>query len=580
MDRYLQPYTRVKVMDFEFQQPPGDMPVPHCCVVRDIISGKTTRHWIARSPDKPAGGCPYSADEETLLVTFYGCAEVQCLIALGWPLPRYHLDLYAEFRHLTNGPKQPEGNSLLAALSFFGIGTMGVAEKEQMRSLAIRGGPFTEDEKTALLDYCQEDVLATAKLFEAMRPQIDLPRALIRGRYMNTVGQMQCNGIPVNNQRLQLLGERWQQIMQSLIGRVDAGYGVYEGISFRAKRWLEWTAAQGIPWPLLKTGAPILKQDTFKEMAKAYPAVLPIKELRATVAQMRAPDLPIGADGRNRAFVRPFSSVTGRNQPKTTESILGRAKWMRGFIQPEPHKALAMLDWTQQEFGIAAALSRDKRMMEAYQTGDPYLAFAKQAGAVPEDATKESHPQERERFKSCALGVQYGMQKDSLAVRIGQTPDDAQRLLDLHRATYPNYWKWSQGVQDYAYLERELTAAFGWRRLVERKPDAKTLRSLRNFPVQANGSEMLRLACIFAAETGVKLNAPLHDALLIEADAEEIDNHVHRCREAMHTASSAVLNGFVLGVDCQIIRYPDHYPVNGSQLLWDEVNRLLDEPPA
>jgi len=57
----------------------------------------------------------------------------------------------------------------------------------------------------------------------------------------------------------------------------------------------------------------------------------------------------------------------------------------------------------QQEFGIAAALSRDPNMMAAYASGDPYLAFAKQCGAAPADATKQSHKAVREQFKACVL---------------------------------------------------------------------------------------------------------------------------------------------------------------------------------
>ena len=41
-------------------------------------------------------------------------------------------------------------------------------------------------------------------------------------------------------------------------------------------------------------------------------------------------------------------------------------------------------------------------------SGDPYLTFAKQAGAVPLDATKASHPKEREQYKACVLATQYG----------------------------------------------------------------------------------------------------------------------------------------------------------------------------
>jgi DNA polymerase-1 len=58
-------------------------------------------------------------------------------------------------------------------------------------------------------------------------------------------------------------------------------------------------------------------------------------------------------------------------------------------------------------------------MQAAYRSGDPYLSFAKQAGAVPEDATKATHGAQRELFKQCVLAVQYGMEADGLALRIG-----------------------------------------------------------------------------------------------------------------------------------------------------------------
>jgi DNA polymerase-1 len=95
---------------------------------------------------------------------------------------------------------------------------------------------------------------------------------------------------------------------------------------------------------------------------------------------------------------------------------------MRGLIKPEFGKSLAYIDWSQQEFGIAAALSGDENMMRAYESGDPYLEFAKLAEAVPPNATKESHPSERALYKECVLATQYGMGKDSLARRIGKPP--------------------------------------------------------------------------------------------------------------------------------------------------------------
>ncbi len=124
-------------------------------------------------------------------------------------------------------------------------------------------------------------------------------------------------------------------------------------------------------------------------MAKRCPqAVGKFRELRHTLGQMRLESLAVGADGRNRCLLSPFASRTGRNQPSNSKYIFGPSNWLRSLIKPTAGNSIAYLDWSQQEFGIAAAFSHDANMLEAYRSGDPYLAFAKQAGAVPDHATK------------------------------------------------------------------------------------------------------------------------------------------------------------------------------------------------
>ncbi|MBM48267.1 MAG: hypothetical protein CMP27_00340 [Roseibacillus sp.] len=72
---------------------------------------------------------------------------------------------------------------------------------------------------------------------------------------------------------------------------------------------------------------------------------------------------------------------------------------------------------------------------------------------------------------------------------------------------------------DRAYLTGSLETVFGWR---IRVGDRANPRSFANYPMQANGAEMLRLACIAATEQGVDVCVPVHDALLIEAPLEEL----------------------------------------------------------
>src|SRR5262249_10086676 len=150
-----------------------------------------------------------------------------------------------------------------------------------------------------------------------------------------------------------------------------------------------------------------------------YPTnVAPIRELRHTLSQMRLNELAVGSDGRNRVLLSAFGSRTGRNQPSNSKFIFGPSAWLRSLIRPAPGRAIAYIDWSQQELAIAAALSGDTRMQEAYQSGDFYLKFAKMAGAVPPDATKRSHASQREQFKVVSLGVLYGLSADGLARKL------------------------------------------------------------------------------------------------------------------------------------------------------------------
>jgi DNA polymerase I len=503
----LEQFQETWAADFEFVAPPGERPTPICMVARELRSGRIIRLWQDQFGPAP----PFSIGPETLFVAYYASAEFGCFRALGWPKPANILDLFTEFRDRTNGLTTPAGAGLVGALTYFGLDTIGAQEKEEMRALALRDGPFTESEREALLAYCESDVSALQRLLSAMLPRIDLSRALLRGRYMAAAAAMEHNGVPIDVGTLALLRGYWNDIKDELIRAID-DHGIYDGRTFKLERWARFLAAQNIPWPRLESGQLDLGDGTFRQMAKAYAVVSPYRELRSALSDLRLHDLAVGQDGRNRTILSAFRSRTGRNQPSNSRYIFGPSVWLRGLIQPPPGHGVAYVDWSQQEFGIAAALSGDAAMQAAYSSGDPYLTFAKQAGAVPPDATKESHKLERELFKTCALAVQYGMEAESLAFRIGQPPIVARNLLRAHRETYRRFWAWSDGAVNFAMLTGSLHTVFGWHVHVEEKANP---RSLRNFPMQANGAEMLRLACCLATERGIEVCAPVHDAVLI-----------------------------------------------------------------
>lgn len=202
------PFAQVWMVDFEFKADPGERPYPICLVARELYSGKVIRRW--RDEFGPAP--PYPIGEDSLFVAYYASAELGCHRVLGWPMPANILDLFVEFRHRTNGHATPAGRGLLGASVYFGLDHIGAVEKKEMRELAMRGGPWTAEERAALLDYCQSDVDALARLLPAMAPQIDLKRALLRGAYMKAVAAMEHAGVPIDTAALDVLRQNWTAI--------------------------------------------------------------------------------------------------------------------------------------------------------------------------------------------------------------------------------------------------------------------------------------------------------------------------------------------------------------------------------
>ena len=566
----------IYLVDFEFhpaRNREGNPPVPVCMVVREWPSGATRRYWQADLQQMSTA--PFPTSNAALCVAYFASAEMDCFRVLGWDLPVNVLDLFAEFRCQTNGLHLAHGSGLIGALMHYGLPSIGGEQKGTMRDLILTGGPWSPAEELAILDYCETDVVALDNLLTAMQDQIDWPRALLRGRYMKAVSRIQMNGVSLDVAVLEILKVRWDEIQDQLIAAIDNDYGVYDGRTFKGSRWEEYLLANDIPWPRLESGRLDMRDDTFREMARAYVEVAPIRELRSTLSEMRLANLHVGDDGRNRCLLSPFRARTGRNQPSNSKFIFGPSVWLRGLIRPKPGWGLAYVDWSQQEFGIAAALSGDPEMMEAYRSGDPYLAFAIQAGAVPKTATRETHEAEREQFKACVLAVQYGMGEASLAARINQPVARARQLLALHRHTYRKFWKWSDSAVDEAVLGGRLWASFGWQ--IHTSEELND-RSLRNFPMQANGAEMLRIACILLTEAGIRVCAPIHDALLIEAPLDELDQAIATTKSLMLEASRIVLDGFELGSDVKEVRYPDRYMDKRGVVMWNKVMNLIGEP--
>jgi hypothetical protein len=577
------PFRQVWCCDFEFSAPDGERPAVRCMVAREYHTGRTVRLWLDGGP--PQSRPPFATDGDALFVAYSAVAEANCFLSLGWPLPARLLDLRVEFRwHVCGRLGEPNKPSLVSALDWFGLDSIGVDEKKEMQQLAIRGGPYTDAERQALLVYCESDVNALVRLLPKMLPHIDLPRAVLRGEFVKAAAWAEHNGIPIDVPTLALFDEHWESLRLDMIHAIDADYGVYDGVHFREERFARWLTRRGMAWPRRADGGLALDDKTFEDVAETFPALQPLRQLRQALSMLRLADLPVGRDGRNRTYLGPYRTATGRCAPSTTGFVLGRPAWMRSLIRPSPGRALAYVDWSSQEYGIGAVLSGDAAGIADYELGDPYLGFAKRIGMVPADATKETHGAERQMVKGLVLAIQYGMGEQALAVRIGKPVAYARELLRAHRLTYPKFWEWSDAAVNVALFHGRLWTRFGWqtrvrpakrRRLSDEEPTDPNTRSLANFPCQGNGADMLRLAAGFICDAGVMLDATIHDAVLIEAGDADLDDVVDRTRWAMAKASELVLYGFRLRTDCEVVRWPDRYRDDRGAAFFDELlNRL------
>ena len=196
----------------------------------------------------------------------------------------------------------------------------------------------------------------------------------------------------------------------------------------------------------------------------------------------------------------------------------------------------------------------------------------------------ESFPLMRQRLHTGRSGsysrrpfseANIGLGADGLARQIGRSRAEASGLLEACRRASPEYWRWSAGAVRLAMATGRLQTCFGWTTIV--RPETRPT-SLINWPTQAHGAESLRLASCLLTERGIRVCAPIHDAVLIEAPADRIDSVVAETQAIMAEASGIVLGGPVLRSDVKVVRWPDRLLDDDSRAFWDRLMAHLNTP--
>lgn len=562
------------VLDFEYREVGGRLEVL-CAVARCVLTGRLWKQWLG-GVESPSPVFPCGADV-IFVAHAVAPAEARCLLALGWEFPCGWVDTYAEEKILARGAKPEDGFGLLACCRRRGISVMADFQKEEMRALCLRPGNHTQQERDRILDYCGEDVAANGKLFSAIRHELNLPQVLFRGRYLAECARIADRGLPVDVRRMQRLMQLGNIGLRQLFAENFDDYGILEDGSFNRSRFEGLVGQSGIAWPMSPTGQPKADKDTLKEIARIHGEPWEgIRQLLKVTGGASVDALVLRDDGRIVSDLRPFGTFTGRCAPSTSAFLWNGPKWLRFLLQPPPGRTVLVIDWSNQEFAIAAALSRDEAMSAAYNSGDPYLALGKQAKRVPIDATAESHPKERAQFKMVSLAVLMGMSAWGIAGRLNTSESYGRELLETHRRIFRRFWEWSDSAANTAGANRPLETSFG---LIYQPGAAFKPRTARNFLLQATGSDMLRVAVLLLAVKGIEIIATVHDSVMIECDTCHAGEVQRVAVDCMREASLITLwDRLEVRTDVKRVDHPLHYQDDKGRDYWTRLAGLLQLP--
>jgi hypothetical protein len=582
------PFREIWIVDTEFYPGlglnnggvEGDPLTPLCLVALELRSGRLVRLWQNELGPFP----PYRLDSDALIVGYALAAEFGFHIACGWGEPACALDAYLEFRHYVNDGRVKSGDrdkgsfySLGGALRYFCEDEIDVVRKNETRDRILQGPPFSEQEQQDIVDYCEDDVRALARLLPHIVPTIrSLPHAMLRAKGQWPMARIERRGVPLDGPKFARLREHWNGMQIDLVTRLDQSFGCYEiedGVAhWRDHLFADYLRRHRMSWPTLGSGDLDTKDQTFREMAGKYPHIEPLRELRYSLSKLRLNDLTIGTDHRNRTPLWAYSTKTARCAPSNSKYVFGPAKWLRFLITPPPGRVLVHRDYRQQEPRIAAILSGDKALLEACESEDLYLGIAQQLGFLRESMNDIERRGVRTLFKTVVLGIQYGLGPRSLAVRAGVSLSEACEILARMRARFHVFEDYCRSVLDHAGLNLELSTPFGW---YLQCPSGTNPRTIRNFPIQSTGSEILHAALILAERRGIEVVASIHDALLVEGDLDCAEDLSRALDQVMGDAAAVVLKGYRLPTDVQIIRPGERYFDERGEEMWNTVAELL-----
>lgn len=432
--------------------------------------------------------------------------------------------------------------------------------KKIMRDLIISAPDlFTETESEDIMEYGDEDIIYLPQIKEELISHIlkldpsttreqYLKEAYWRGRYAAHTAIMEDRGYPIDYDKTKNFSSQVSNILYDC--QVDINNLFPEIKPFRwnkseqrmsenqgnMKNWIREKSGHVKDWMLTDTKDLSLSQDAwakFYDFKHDYPRdnfgaqmirYLKMKQsLYGFTTSGKSKKTfwdSVGSDHMVRPWLNPFGAQSSRSQPAATGFMFLKPAWMRVLVVPPKGKAIGGVDFSQQEFFLSALSSQDSNMVQAYLSGDVYLAFAKLAGMVPVDGTRDKYESERDVCKATVLGISYLMSKYGLAIKLTMdtkkiwTTDDAQEMIDNFYEAFSELKDSQEYIVERYSEDGFLKLPDGWYMW----GDNENHRSVTNMYIQGFGAAIMRKSVDLAVANGLEVIKTLHDALYIMFD--------------------------------------------------------------
>ncbi|MBA3480329.1 MAG: hypothetical protein H0T51_00805 [Pirellulales bacterium] len=518
---------------------------------------------------------------DDLFICHYAIAEMKYLLRLGIPLPANWCDTFLAYRFLHNSPGQLDAG-LSHALHSYGLKHVDQSAKQDLREKIVRLAFNADDpsDRQQVIDYCYSDCDGGIALYKQLGMPAIRSRMLHWVEYLKAIAKMELRGVPFDLKSYRAIERQSPQIRDALTRDINRTWPVYRDHSFSLGDFIEWCRSVDIAWPTKKS--PVSKQsyypldrETFKDMSGRHPFIEHVRQVRNTIASLGKRTLAVDRELRRHFFsTSVFRAVTARNQPK--KFVFSGPKWMRYLIVPESAEhVLVYVDYVAQEIAVAAALSSDVNMRAIYEAEDCHMAFAIRANAAPSNASKATHSEIRKRYKAVNLGVQYGQTAIGIAQKLGISQSAAENMVYQHRREFSVFWRWSDDLTQGSFDRGWISTSCGWRSLVPKKSNSRTWQ---NWPMQATGSDIMRLTITYLDQQNVQLLAPIHDGFLMTCRRSDLN----ALREAVNVACSAaveqVIPGFPLRWETSV--YADRFEDPDGAPLWTRLQSILNSLPT